>query len=122
MELEKLPYELTICKISDVKDIDLSEEFFFLGRTDQEISLVCRSENVPGSTLKQDDGWCGFRICGELEFSLTGVLARLSGILAEEKIAIFAVSTYNTDYILIKKENIERAMAVLHDAGYEIVQ
>ena len=61
----------------------------------------------------------GFRIEGILDFSLTGILARISGILAEAGIGIFAVSTYNTDYILVKKENMRRAMEALAAAGYE---
>ena len=56
-----------------------------------------------------------------MDFSLTGILSKLSGILAENKIGIFAVSTYNTDYILVKNENFDRAMEVLSNAGYTIV-
>ena len=68
----------------------------------------------------QNDGWRGFRIQGILDFSLIGILAKLSGILAEHKIVIFAVSTYNTDYILVKEENFDRAMTVLADEGYTV--
>ena len=57
---------------------------------------------------------------GILDFSLTGILSRLSGILAEQEIGIFAVSTYNTDYILVKEENFERAMAALASGGYTV--
>ena len=55
-----------------------------------------------------------------LDFSLIGILSKISGILADNKIGIFAVSTYNTDYILVKKENFDRAMQVLAEAGYEV--
>jgi hypothetical protein len=121
MELKKLEYDLTVCKLSDIKDIDLSREFFFIGRTDEEISFVCKTEDTPGNTVERDDGWRGFRIQGVLDFSLIGILSKLSGILAENKIGIFAVSTYNTDYILVKKENFDRAVEVLSDAGYTIL-
>ena len=121
MELKKLEYDLTVCKLSDIKDIDLSREFFFIGRTDEEISFVCKTEDTPGNTVERDDGWRGFRIQGVLDFSLIGILSKLSGILAENKIGIFAVSTYNTDYILVKKENFDRAEEVLSDAGYTIL-
>lgn len=120
MVLKKLPYKLTVCKVADIKEIDLNTEFYFIGRTDEEISLVCKTENTPAATTERDDGWRGFRIEGVLDFSLIGILSKLSGILAENKIGIFAVSTFNTDYILVKGENFERAMTVLADAGYTV--
>lgn len=70
----------------------------------------------------EEDGWRGFRIQGVLDFSLIGIFSKLSGILAENKIGIFAISTYNTDYILVKGENFDRAMKVLEDAGYKVIQ
>ena len=121
MELKKLAYSLTVCKLSDVADIDLRAEIYFIGRTDEEISLVCRTEDTPDNTTERDDGWRGFRIQGVLDFSLIGILSKLSGILAEAKIGIFAISTYNTDYILVKEENFDRAMTVLMDAGYTVI-
>lgn len=82
---------------------------------------MCRSEDTPQNTIERDDGWRGFRIQGVLDFSLIGILSKLSGILAEHKIGIFAVSTYNTDYILVKEENFERALDALTSEGYTIV-
>lgn len=120
MKLKILPYNLTVCKTQSISDIDLSSDFFFIGMTDEELSLVCRTEDVPEKTVERDDGWRGFRIEGVLDFSLVGILSKLSTILAENGIGIFAVSTYNTDYILVKAENFERAMAVLVAAGYEV--
>ena len=120
MKLKKLPFELTVCKVNDVSSIDLSSGFYFVGKTDEEISLVCKTEDTPAITNERDDGWKGFRIEGVLDFSLIGILSKISSILAENKIGIFAVSTYNTDYILVKKENFERALDVLGAAGYEI--
>lgn len=120
MVLKKLPYKLTVCKVADIKEIDLNKKFYFIGRTDEEISLVCKTEDTPAATTERDDGWRGFRIEGVLDFSLIGILSKLSGILAENKIGIFAVSTFNTDYILVKGENFERAMTVLADAGYTV--
>jgi hypothetical protein len=61
------------------------------------------------------------RVQGVLDFSLVGILAKISAVLAERRIGIFAVSTYNTDYILVKAENYERALAALAGAGYQIV-
>lgn len=121
MQLKTLDCDLTVCKLPDTADIDLSKDFYFIGRTDEEISLVCKTEDTPGNTTDRDDGWKGFRIEGVLDFSLIGILSKISGILADNKIGIFAVSTYNTDYILVKKENFEKALRVLGEAGYEIV-
>ncbi len=120
MELLLLPYDLTVCKVADIADIDLSREFYFIGRTDEEISLVCRTEDTPVNTTEREDGWRSFRICGVLDFSLIGILSRISGILADNGIGIFAVSTYNTDYILVKDENYDKAVRVLSEAGYKV--
>lgn len=118
MELKRLSHNLTVCKVRSIKDIDLDTGFFFIGKTDEEISLVCKTENVPADTVEREDGWKGFRIQGVLDFSLIGILSKLSSILAENKIGIFAVSTYNTDYILVKSENFDKAMRVLTEQGY----
>ena len=122
MELKKLPYDLTVCKVASLADVDPDTEFFFLGKTDEELSLVCRTEDTPAATVERDDGWKGFRIEGVLEFSMVGILSKLSGILAENEIGLFAVSTYNTDYILVKKANFAKALEVLAAEGYTIVE
>ena len=92
MELKKIPYRLTVCKVKDISDIDMDAEMYFIGKTDEELSLVCITENTPSKTIERDDGWRGFRIQGTLDFSLVGILAKISGILADHKISIFAVS------------------------------
>ncbi|MBQ8983618.1 MAG: ACT domain-containing protein [Lachnospiraceae bacterium] len=119
MELKRLDYDLSVCKIDSIKDLDI--DFYFIGKTDEELSLVCPTEQVPEKTTAREDGWKAFRIQGELDFSLIGILSKISGILAENQIGIFAVSTYNTDYILVKDENYERAMKALEDAGYTVL-
>ena len=122
MKLKKLPYTLTVCKLETVEQIDLNAGFYFIGRTDEEISLVCRTECTPARTLEREDGWRGFRIEGTLDFSLIGILSPIAAILAENKIGIFSVSTYNTDYVLVKEENLDKAMTALGAAGYEITE
>lgn len=121
MELKKIDYRLTVCKVAEVSSINLAAEFYFIEKTDEEVSLVCKTEDTPINTIEREDGWRGFRIQGVLDFSLIGILSKLSGILAEHKIGIFAVSTYNTDYILVKEENFERALNVLAAEGYVVV-
>ena len=81
--------------------------------TDQENSLVCPTEFMPDDMIEREDGWRAFRIQGILDFSLIGILAEISSMLADHKIGIFVISTYNTDYILTKAENFERAVRVL---------
>ena len=85
------------------------------------LSLVCKTEDTPPNPVERDDGWRGFRIQGVLDFSLIGILAKLSGILAEHRIGIFAVSTYNTDYILVKEENFDAALMALEKNGYNVI-
>ena len=132
MELERISYRLTVCKVAEISAVDINADFYFIGKTDEEISLVigktdeeislvCRTEDTPPLAIERDDGWRGFRIQGMLDFSLIGILSKISGILAEHKIGIFAVSTYNTDYILVKEENFDRALSVLNSEGYSVV-
>ena len=122
MVLEKIAHRLTVCKVADVSAVDLTAEFFFIGRTDEEVSLVCKTEDTPEKTTEREDGWKGFRIQGVLDFSLTGILSELSATLAKNRIGIFAVSTYNTDYILVKEDEFERALNVLAADGHTVVE
>ena len=118
--LEPLNILFSVCKVADYSGIEIDQPFVFTGRTDEEKSLVCPTAIVPDNTLARDDDWRVFRICGELDFSLIGILAKISKILAENAIGIFAISTYNTDYILTKEKNFDKALQVLADTGYEI--
>ena len=116
-ELEILDGGFTISKLNSWKDVP-EGRFVFAAATDCEISLVCPSDIVPRDTPVRDDGWSAMRISGQLDFSLVGVLSRLSAVLAAERIGIFAVSTYDTDYILIKTADLDRAKEALKKSGY----
>lgn len=105
----------------DISLVDFQRHFVFLGKTDEELSLVCESSYVPENNTECEDGWRCFRIEGELDFSLIGILSKISGILAENKIGIFVVSTYNTDYILVKEGQLDLAIEKLFSAGYDFV-
>ena len=118
--IKPLDVRFSVCKVKDYSGIDLTRPFCFIGKTDEENSLVCPEETVPENTLERDDGWRGFRIIGQLDFSLVGILAGISKVLAANEIGIFAISTYNTDYVLTKEENFRKALDALRDAGYEI--
>lgn len=121
MELKKMPYDLSVCKVKELSPDMLADEFFFVGKTDEELSLVCMTEHVPLTAEERDDSWKAFRIQGVLDFSLIGILAPIANLLAKNQIGIFAVSTYNTDYILVKKENFEKALNALVNAGYSVI-
>ncbi|MDO4523590.1 MAG: ACT domain-containing protein [Eubacteriales bacterium] len=120
MELKKIDHNFTVCKVESEQDLITGKDFYFIGKTDEEISLVCITDDTPANTVERDDGWKAFRIQGVLDFSLIGILSKISSILAENKIGIFAVSTFNTDYILVKEENYEKALDALAKAGYEV--
>ena len=121
MKIEKISEDLSVCKVENYSEVDLSQEYCFIGKTDEENSLVCLTENVPKNVAVRDDGWKAFRVQGTLDFSLIGILSRISAILADNKIGIFAISTYNTDYILVKAENYNNSLTVLAEAGFSIV-
>lgn len=120
MKLQKIEHDFSICKLNDISLVDFSDEFCFVGKTDEELSLVCTTSHIPSNTLQREDGWKAFRVQGELEFSLVGILSAISTLLSKNGISIFAVSTYNTDYILTKTENFSRAVKILEEAGYQI--
>lgn len=121
MTIRVLPCTLSILQISHPSQADLTQEFTFLSRTDEELSLVCPTEYAPERALRREDGWRAFRVEGVLDFSLIGILSKISSLLAEEKIGIFAISTYNTDYILVKEENLIRALRTLEKNDYTII-
>lgn len=121
MEIKKINYDFSVCKIEDYSSVNFESDYCFAGKTDEENSLVCITENVPANVIEREDGWKAFRIQGVLDFSLIGILSKLSTLLAENGIGIFAISTFNTDYILTKKNNYEKAINILSSAGYKIV-
>ncbi len=118
MNIKLLDGNFTICKITNTKNVPLDDDFCFIAKTDEEISLVCLTEHVPTNTVEREDGWKALRIQGQMEFTLVGVLAKITRIIAEENIGVFAVSTFNTDYILTKKDDYEKAVTALIQNGY----
>ena len=118
MEIKRIDGDFSVCKVDDYSEVNKVDEFCFTGKTDEENSLVCFTDSVPMNVTERDDGWKVFRIQGVLDFSLIGILSKISGILADNEIGIFAISTFNTDYILVKSENFEKALAALESSGY----
>lgn len=125
MILKRIAADFTICKLKGGKELQNLNQlsgFWFLGKTDEELSLVCETSEVLPDTIERIDGFKAFRIEGVLDFSLIGILSKISTVLADHKIGIFAVSTFNTDYILVKKEQYETALKHLETAGYTITE
>lgn len=120
MMLQFLEQEFSICK-SDSSDItDIRSKFLFYCRTDDETSIVCPSSDVPADHISiRDDGWRAFRVVGILDLSLIGVLSKITGILAGENIGVFVVSTFDTDYVLVRKDRMTDTVDALSAAGYE---
>ena len=122
MTIQALPDAFSVCKVADYSLVDRETMFCFTGRTDAERSLVCRTQDVPDNATAREDGWRAMRITGTLNFSLIGVLAGISAVLAENGIGIFVLSTYDTDYILTKQKTYARALQLLAQAGYHIAE
>ena len=119
MRIKVIEESFSVCKVADYSRVDLNAPYCFIGNTPDERSLVCRTCDAPGDTIERDDGWSAFMIEGILEFSLIGILSGIAGVLASAGIGIFAISTFNTDYILVKDR--EGAIAALADAGYDLL-
>lgn len=122
MKIKTINYSFSVCQVTDFSQVDLDDAFCFIGKTDEEKSVVCRTEKVPHNIIQCEDGWKAFKIEGILDFSLIGILSKITTLLAENYIGIFAVSTYNTDYILTKEADYINALEVLRQAGYEIIE
>jgi len=122
LNLSILQDTFAICRLhSDAPPPDwaLKGRFFSITRTPDELSIVCSQDNVPGGTTCEKN-WRCFRVEGPLDFSLTGILASLATPLAQAGISIFAVSTFETDYLLVKQETLETAVRVLRGAGHQV--
>ena len=120
MRLQVVEGEFTVSKVSGMHEVNLAAPWLFIGRTDAETSVVCLSAHAPVHCLAREDGWRAFRVAGQMDFGLTGVLAGLATVLAQASVSIFALSTFDTDYILVKKGNLSKALEALASAGHEV--
>ena len=120
MKLEILTRTFAACKLKDVPPGTVGGEFVFFARTDNEISLVCEEPFIPRDVIAAERGWRAIRVAGRLDFSLVGVLGGILNVLAETSVSVFAVSTYDTDYILIKDDKLDAAAAALAGAGHTV--
>ncbi|MBS0661491.1 MAG: ACT domain-containing protein [Verrucomicrobia bacterium] len=118
MQLTLLPDSFAICRLAP--DAAVPPRFFSVTRTAEELSVVCREADVP-SDARCELGWSGLQVAGPLDFALTGVLAALAAPLAAAGVSIFALSTFDTDYLLVKSASLPEALAALRGAGHEVV-
>ena len=120
MRLQIIEGKFSVCKVENLRAVNFNVPWLFVGKTDAEISVVWLTADVPHATLAREDGWRALRVAEPMDFGLTGVLAGISTVLAQAGISIFAVSTFDTDYILIKAENLGLAQTALEAGGYTI--
>jgi len=93
--------------------------FYWVGKTNEELSIVCESSIEIVGAIK-NAGWSCIKVVGPLDFSITGILAGITAVSAEAQISIFALSTFDTDYILVKSDHLQRAIHRLSEAGYNL--
>jgi hypothetical protein len=123
MKLKILDSTFSVVKFPPAETIPLwalNSNVFSITRTDEELSIVCPSECLPINEQIKDveNDWKCIKVEGVLDFSLTGILSSLANTLAENKISIFAISTFNTDYLLVKSHSIEKARVLLENEGH----
>eukprot|EP00164_Ancoracysta_twista_P003920 GFYU01005256.1.p1 GENE.GFYU01005256.1~~GFYU01005256.1.p1 ORF type:complete len:134 (-),score=22.32 GFYU01005256.1:15-416(-) len=131
LNLHLLPSPLCICRFAATTQIPewslKSTEFFTISRTADELSVVCPQGDIPADlkesdSVKIDRDWRAFKVAGPLDFSLVGIMANLSDILAKSEVSIFAISTYDTDYILVKSDKVDVASAALTSGGHNVTK
>ncbi len=119
MYLQVLDKEFTICKIKDFSNIKKELTFCFMSITDDEICVICESQNV-GEVEFKEDGYIAFRVEEPQIGTAINMIANISNILASVEVGVMVQSTNYTDYFFIKKDSFEKAMTKLSDEGYQV--
>lgn len=123
LTLDLLADELAVCRLpvdGSVPNWAWAGELTSITCSDDELSVVCAADAVPAEVVRSA-GWRALRVRGTLDFELVGVLAGLSAALADAGVSIFALSTYDTDYVLVREGQLDTAVAALQGAGYDVV-
>ena len=123
LTLELLKENYSVCRLdanAPVPTWAQKGNFYSITKTKDELSIVCETQYVLENVKVVEPDWRIFKILGPLDFSLIGILSKISLLMAECKISIFALSTYDTDYIMVKEEKVEEAIKALKRAGYEV--
>jgi hypothetical protein len=122
LTLTLAPDRLAVCRLAPdapIPPLPLGSALVALTLTPDELSLVLPEASAPEGA-KIEAGWRALRVAGSLDFSLTGVLASLAEPLARAEVSIFAISTYDTDYLLVRESALATALAALRAAGHTI--
>ena len=124
LQLKVLPYRYAVCQLAADAPLPVwafppDGGFASVSRTDDELSVICRQDNVP-ERVRAERGWRCFKVEGPLVFDAVGIMAGLTGALAAASVPVFAVSTYDTDYILVKDERLAAAVEALRHRGYRV--
>ena len=122
-DLSIMSETLAVCRMAAGEAIPgwaTAGTFFSITRTIDEFSIVCEAARVP-EAIQQETGWRAFKVMGPLDFALVGVLAGISGVLAHASVSLFVISTYDTDYILVREAVLTEAVQALGRAGYRII-
>ena len=122
LTLHLVPGRLAVCRLAPdapVPEQPADAGFWSVTRTNEELSIVLPEEDVPAE-CRAETGWRCLKVQGPLDFGLTGILASLAAPLAEAGVSIFAVSTYDTDYVLVKESDLEQARQALSASGHHV--
>jgi hypothetical protein len=124
LSLKILPERMAVCRFDPAAAlpdwIDRSA-FFSITRSDEELTVVCAEAPVPSGTLSKD-GWRCFKVQGPLDFSETGIIVSLTKPLAESGVSVFVISTFNTDYLMVKDHDLAKAVAALSAEGHRVIK
>ena len=124
LKLTVLPQCFAVCRLAPVEEIPeivYSSDFFSITRTNEELSLILPESETAGLEICEK-GWRALKVLGPLDFNLVGVLSELSRVLARAGVSIFVLSTYDTDYILVKEKQLQLSINSLHENGFSIIE
>ncbi|MBU3113054.1 ACT domain-containing protein [Clostridium lacusfryxellense] len=124
LTMELLKEKYGVCRLDKnelIPEWSKDSDFFSITKTLDEISIVCSQDNIPGD-VKCEKNWRVLKVDGPLDFTLVGILSSITNVLAQQGISIFAISTYDTDYILVKDKDVDNAVGSLCSAGYEVIK
>ena len=110
----------SVCKLDEMPEGLFGGEFCCVVQTTEEISVVCETSRAPEGAISREDGWRALKVSGPLDFGLVGILSKLSSALAEAGVALFAISTFDTDYILVKEGRLKTAVDALRRQGCQV--
>ena len=125
IKLKVLKDIYAVCKFnssSEIPSVIYSSDFYSITKAPDELSVICKQSRLINDTQGINKDWRIIKVIGPLDFSLIGIIAEISRILYKNKISIFSISTYETDYILVKNLNLKRALDSLESNGYEITK